>query len=61
MKIIQIDNFDRDNPPNIVIAENITPYYAKYILEFLNNKFSGDHSTEYFELKEDDYVLKERS
>ncbi len=60
MKIIRVDNFDRGSLPEVLIAENVKPYYAKYIIEFLNNKFSGDHSPEYFELEEDDYVLKER-
>jgi len=35
VKIIGIDNFDRDNVSDILIAENVNEYYGKIIIKFL--------------------------
>lgn len=55
MKIVKIDNFDRDHIDDVVIAENVSEYYAKVIVAHLNQKFSGDNSQDYFVVKPDDY------
>ena len=57
MKIIQVDNFDRDSVSDTLVAENANEYYGKAIVEFLIDKFSGDTSSSYFRLVPDDYKL----
>lgn len=57
MKIIAVDNFNRETHDDKLICENVNTYYAKIIVEFLNNKISGDYSDEYFKVVEDDYTL----
>lgn len=57
MKIICVDNFDRDDKCDKLVCENVSEYYGKYMTEFLNNKFSGDYAPDYYRLVEDDYKL----
>ena len=38
VKILKIDNFDRDYIPHQVIAENVNKYYADTIVDALNKK-----------------------
>ena len=57
MKIIRVDNYARENVSDKLVCENVNEYYGKHIVEFLNNKFSGEHSPDYYELVEDDYKL----
>ena len=45
MKIIQVDNFDRDNVPDVLICENIkSEIYGNAIVDALNEKYSGESS-----------------
>lgn len=60
MKIIEVDNFDGEGPNSndVVVAENVHDYYGPKIVEWLIEKYSGDYSSSYFRLVEDDYKLK---
>ena len=57
MKIIKIDNFDRDNISDELIAENVSGYYIEFIVEELNQKYSGSRSCDFFMGVPDDRVL----
>jgi hypothetical protein len=57
MKIISSDNFGSDTVSDKLVAENVPEFYGKPIVEFLNEKFSGDYSDKYYELQSDDYEL----
>lgn len=57
MKIISVDNFNRESYADKLIAENVSGYLGKAVTDFLNEKFGGDYSNNYFKLVEDDYVL----
>ena len=58
MKIVQIDNFDRDYISDVLIAENVNEYFGKLIVDFLNSRES-DTSERYFILRQDSYKLKD--
>lgn len=57
MKIICVDNFARDNHSDRLIAENVNDFYAPKIVEFLNQKFGGDHSPDFFKAVPNDHKL----
>ena len=58
MKIIAVDNFDRDTKSDVLIAENVREFYAEHIAQALNEKFSpGDYSQDFFKAVEDNYKL----
>lgn len=57
MKIICKDNYDREYVADRLIAENVHSYYGNFITEALNDKYSVEHSSDYYRLVEDDYVL----
>jgi len=60
MKIIKVDNYDRELYDDVLISENIkNEYYGKLIVELLNND-SKRSDSDYFRLVEDDYKLFER-
>lgn len=59
MKIVGVDNFNRDNVSDFLVCENVDEYWAEIICEELNNKLSGETSREFFMVKEDDYKLYE--
>ncbi len=54
MKIICVDNFDRENVDDTLIAENVSEHFVKVIVEPLNEKFSG---SVYFRAVPDDHKL----
>ena len=56
MKIIVVDNFDRETRSDDLVAENLNAFYADHIVVFLNDKFGGDESI-FFRIVEDDYQL----
>jgi hypothetical protein len=56
MKIILVDNFDRENISDVLIAENVDSVYGKKIVDLLNEKESP-HSENFFRLVDDDYKL----
>ncbi|RXZ78039.1 hypothetical protein EBB07_28700 [Paenibacillaceae bacterium] len=57
MKIIKTDNYDRDSVADILIAENINTYYGEKMVDLLNDKFSGEGSSDFYKLVEDNYKL----
>lgn len=57
MKIIRIDNFNRDSISDILVAENVSELYALIIVEFLNEKYSGEASSYFYIYRSDDYKL----
>lgn len=58
MKIVQIDNFDRDYVSDVLIAENVNEHFGKLIVDFLNSRESVT-SERYFVLRQDSYKLKD--
>jgi len=60
MKIIKVDNYDRELYDDNLIAENIVNvYYEKLIVDVLNSE-SKRSDEDYFRLVEDDYTLFKR-
>jgi hypothetical protein len=57
MKIINVDNYNRDTVDDVLVCENVKKYYGEIIVNALNNTLSGEHSESYFRLVSDDYVL----
>jgi hypothetical protein len=57
MKIIRVDNFAREHIADQLIAENVNEYYGSQIVDFLNDTFSGEHSSDFYRLVKDDYIL----
>lgn len=57
MKIICVDNFNRDYKSDELVCENINEYYGKYIVNQLNTYFNGENSPLYFKLVPDDHKL----
>ncbi len=57
MKIIAIDNFDRDRVRDVLIAENVHANYIDEIVELLQKKHGGNYASYYYTARPDDYVL----
>jgi len=58
MKIIRIDNFNRDESSDDLIADNIiNKEYGKNIVDFLNSTDSGDYAPYFYKMVDDDCVL----
>ena len=57
MKIILVDNFDRNRINDQLIAENVSIYWGNKIVTFLNDKYSGNDSSDFFRLEKDNYKL----
>jgi len=57
MKIILVDNFDRERINDILIAENVNKIWGARIVKFLRDTFSNSNSSDWFRLVEDDYKL----
>ena len=57
VKIVQTDNFNRDDVSDTLVAENVPPYYAEKIVKFLNDTLGGERSSAYFQVKPDEYKL----
>jgi hypothetical protein len=59
MKIILVDNYDRDLIPDVLICENITnKYYGERIVRLLNEAEHKD-SENFFKLVDDNHKLFE--
>jgi len=54
VKIICVDNFNREHISDLLVAENVSIFYGEKIVEFLNKTFSGDSAVDYFRLVKDD-------
>lgn len=63
MKIIAVDNFDRERigaSDDQLIAENIDARYVDDIVKALNDRYcADDHAERFFKAVPDDYVLRE--
>ena len=59
MKIIVISNFNNESISDVLVAENVSEYYVKYLVEFLNSRFGGDSSPNYYQAVSDDHKLYE--
>lgn len=57
MKIVIVDNFNRDYVSDRLLCENIHEHYGKAVVDFLNQQFSSNSSQDYFALRPDDYKL----
>jgi len=58
MKIIVVDNFDRELRSDRLVAENIANKdYAKVMTEALNAAFSGSTAPDYFRAVPDEHKL----
>lgn len=57
MKIIREDNFSRDSVDDVLICDNVSEFYGRQFVGWLNDKYSGERSPNYFRLVKDDYEL----
>lgn len=57
MKIITKDNFSRDLFTEQIVAENVSEYIGKQLVEQWNKRYWHEQSDYYLELVEDDYEL----
>ena len=58
MKIIGISNFDLETVNDILVAENVPPFYAKLLVDILNKKLCSKHATYFYKAVENNYKLK---
>ena len=59
MKIIGIDNFDRETVDDILICHDLTEQRATFIVRALNIVYcKGENSPTYYKAVEDDYKLR---
>jgi len=56
MKIIRVDNFDRESKSDVLVAEKVNSSYGSLIVELLNQ--SADEE-DFFKLVEDKFKLYE--
>ncbi len=55
MKILQVDNLDREGHDEVVVASNVPDKLAREIAIMLNEKYSGA-SEHFYRAVADDYV-----
>ena len=54
MKIIRVDNFDRESRSDLLIAEKVDSNYGSFIVELLNQHADEE---DFFKLVEDKFKL----
>lgn len=60
MKLIAVDNFDRDTYDDVLVCENIAFHdCAEAMCEALNTRCAGNYSETFYKVVDDDYVLRE--
>lgn len=63
MKIISVDNFDREQigtSDDQLIADRVDPRYIDDLVKALNDRYcADDHADRFFKAVSDDYVLRE--
>jgi len=59
MKIICVDNFDRETVNDVLVAENVNEYYGKKIVKLMQTHLASDNGFDWFKLVADDYKLYE--
>jgi len=58
MKIIQVDNFQRESVDDFLVCEKITDgIVGEFIVERLNERYAGEDSSVFYRLVSDDYPL----
>lgn len=57
MKIVCVDNFDREHVSDSLVVENIPEQAGKQVVDYLNRMLSGPHADRYYRLVEDSYKL----
>ncbi|ASA22657.1 hypothetical protein [Paenibacillus donghaensis] len=57
MKIINVGNYDRESVDDKLVCENVNEYYGEAIVDFLNERFSGDHSSDLYKMVGDGHGL----
>jgi hypothetical protein len=57
MKIVAHSNFDNESVSDLLIADNVHPYYGLKLIDFLQDKLSTTYSKYYFKLVDKDYKL----
>lgn len=57
VKIVQVDNFGRDNVSDRLIATEVPADLADIMVKALNKERGGIHSPAYFVVRPEDYVL----
>ena len=57
MKIIAKDNFDSGTKSDKLVAENVSSFYAEFLVAKLNLQFSGENAPYFYEAVTDDYKL----
>ena len=57
MKIIMVDNFDRDTVSDELIAIDVSKHWSKRIAGLLNAKYSGNNTSIFFKSVSDDHEL----
>lgn len=58
MKIISVDNFDRDDAHDEVIAENVPEFFAETLVSALNERYGGSDAPRFFKAVSDEYILR---
>lgn len=56
MKIVKVDNYDREIYDDVLIAENVHKGYGELIIKLLNDN-PRRYDCDYFKLVKDDYQL----
>ena len=56
MKIIAVDNYDRETVSDFLVCENINASKGKLVVDFLNRHY-GEPSDYYYRLVPDEYKL----
>lgn len=56
MKIVKKSNFNLDVYKEVVVAENVSEFYGKELVDAWKKEHWRGHSLEYLELVEDDYA-----
>ncbi len=59
MKIIKIDLYNRKSVSDVLVATNVSDYYAYVIVQMLNKILGGISPTDLYRAVEDDYKLYE--
>jgi len=57
MKIVNVDNFNRDEVSDKLVCQNIDKEIGKEIVEFLNDEYSGSCAAHFYKLLPDHYRL----
>lgn len=55
-KIIGVDNANRDEVSDIVVCDNVMEYFADHIANSLNERYSADHASRFFVVRDNDYI-----